>query len=50
MPDFAFLKNDLINTTENDSTEFSDQIPFFVEKTENRLSNDLDDFAQLEIQ
>ncbi len=45
MPDFAFLKNDLINTTENDSTEFSDQIPFFVEKTENRLSNDLDDFG-----
>ena len=43
MPNFSFLKNDLINTTENDSTEFSDQISFFVEKTENRLTNDLDD-------
>ena len=45
MPNFSFLKNDLINTTENDSTEFSDQIPFFIEKVENRLTNDLDDFG-----
>ena len=45
MPNFSFLKNDLINTTENDSTEFSNQIPFFIEKVENRLTNDLDDFG-----
>ena len=45
MPNFSFLKNDLVNTTENDSTEFENQISFFVEKTENRLTNDLDDFG-----
>tara|TARA_R100001377_G_C3183359_1_gene107550 strand:+ start:650 stop:1330 length:681 start_codon:yes stop_codon:yes gene_type:complete len=43
MPNFSFLKSDLVNTTENDSTEFDNQISFFVEKTENRLTNDLDD-------
>ena len=40
MPNFAFLKTDIINTTENDSTEFADQIPFFVEKAEIRLTKD----------
>ena len=45
MPNYSFLKNDLVNTTENDSTEFENQISFFVEKTEHRLTNDLDDFG-----
>ena len=43
MPNYSFLKTDLINTAENDSTEFADQIPKFVEKAENRLVKELDD-------
>ena len=48
MPNFSFLKTDIINTTENDSTEFADQIPFFVEKAEIRLTKDLDDVGLTE--
>ena len=43
MPSYSYLKTDLINTTENDSTEFEDQIPYFVEKAEGRLVKELDD-------
>ena len=43
MPSYAYLKTDIINTTENDSTEFEDQIPKLIEKTELRLTKDLDD-------
>jgi hypothetical protein len=43
MSNFAYLKTDLINTTENDSTEFSAQVSAFVKKTEFRLVKDLDD-------
>ena len=43
MSNFAYLKTDLINTTENDSTEFSAQVSSFVKKTEFRLVKDLDD-------
>ena len=43
MPDFNYLKTDLINTTENDSTEFSTQVSAFIKKTEFRLVKDLDD-------
>jgi len=43
MPNYAFLKTDLINTSENDSTEYADQIPKFVEKAEDRLVKELDD-------
>ena len=50
MPNFSFLKTDIINTTENDSTEFADQIPFFVEKAEIRLIKDLDDVGQVHLQ
>ena len=45
MSTYSFLTTDLINTTENDSTEFSDQIPYFIEKAEIRLTKDLDDFG-----
>jgi hypothetical protein len=45
MPDFNYLKTDLINTTENDSTEFSTQVSAFVKKTEFRLVKDLDDIG-----
>ena len=43
MPNYSFLKTDLINTAENDSSEFADQIPKFVEKAEDRLVKELDD-------
>ena len=43
MSTYAYLKADIINTTENDSTEFENQIPYFVEKAEIRLTKDLDD-------
>ena len=43
MPNYSFLKTDLINTAENDSSEFADQIPKFVEKAEDRLIKELDD-------
>ena len=43
MPNYSFLKTDLINTAENDSTEFADQIPKFVEKAEDRLIKEMDD-------
>jgi len=43
MPDYAYLKSDLINTTENDSTEFAVQVPFFINKAELRITKDIDD-------
>ena len=43
MPDYAYLKPDLVNTSENDSTEFSSQVSAFVKRTEFRLTKDLDD-------
>ena len=43
MPNYSFLRTDLINTSENDSTEYSEQIPKFVEKAEDRLVKELDD-------
>jgi hypothetical protein len=43
MPNYSFLRTDLINTAENDSTEFSEQIPKFVERAEDRLVKELDD-------
>ncbi len=48
MSNFAYLKTDLINTTENDSTEFSAQVSSFVKKTEFRLVKDLDDQGMTE--
>ena len=43
MPSYSFLKTDIINTIENDSTEFENQIPFLIEKAEGRLIKELDD-------
>lgn len=40
---YSYLKADLINSSENDSTDFEAQIPYFVEKAELRLTKDLDD-------
>jgi len=43
---YSYLKADLENTTEHGSTgDFADQVPYFVEKTELRLTKDLDDFG-----
>ena len=43
MPNYSFLKTDLINTSENDSSEYEEQIPKLVEKAEDRLVKELDD-------
>jgi hypothetical protein len=43
MPNYSYLKTDLVNTTENDSTEFASQVSAFVKRTEFRLIKDLDD-------
>ena len=37
MPNYSYLKDDIVNTIENDSNEFATQIPFFVQKAEDRL-------------
>ena len=43
MPAYSYLKTDIINTSENDSTEFEDQISYFVNRSEDRLIKELDD-------
>jgi len=43
VPSYSFLKTDIINTIENDSTEFSDHVSYFIEKAEGRLIKELDD-------
>jgi hypothetical protein len=43
MPNFSYLKTDIVNTTENDSTEFASQVSAFVKKAEFRMIKDLDD-------
>jgi hypothetical protein len=43
VPSYSFLKTDIINTIENNSSEFEEQIPFIVEKAEDRLIKELDD-------
>tara|TARA_E500000178_G_scaffold353371_1_gene419099 strand:- start:1450 stop:2130 length:681 start_codon:yes stop_codon:yes gene_type:complete len=45
MPSYSYLKTDLVNTTENDSSEYESQIPFIIEKAELRLMKELDDFG-----
>jgi hypothetical protein len=45
MPNYSYLKDDIVNTIENDSTEFATQIPYFIEKAEDRLIKELDDVA-----
>ena len=43
MATYTYLKTDIINTTENDSTEFATQVPYFINKAELRITKDLDD-------
>ena len=45
MSTYSYLVTDLKNTAENDSTEFADQIPYFINKAELQLTKDLDDFG-----
>jgi len=40
---YAYLKADIIQTSENDSTEFASAFSYFVDKSEIRLLKDLDD-------
>jgi len=45
MPSYSDLVSDIRNTSENDSQEFSDQIPVIINKAEFRLIKELDDVA-----
>jgi len=45
MSTYSYLVTDIKNTAENDSTEFSNQIPYFINKAEIQLTKDLDDFG-----
>ena len=45
MANYTYLVADIKDTAENDSTEFLDQIPKFVNKAETRLTRDLDDYG-----
>ena len=45
MSTYSYLVTDIKNTAENDSTEFTDQIPYFINKSELQLTKDLDDFG-----
>ena len=40
---YSQLRTNIIESTENDSTEFSDQIDQFIERAEARLTIDIDD-------
>lgn len=43
MATYSYLKTDIINTAENESTEFEEQIAAFVNRAEDRLVKELDD-------
>ena len=43
MASYSYLKTDIINTAENESTEFEEQIAAFVNRAEDRLVKELDD-------
>ena len=43
MGTYSDLKTAIVNTTENDGTEFSSVIPDFISRTELRLTKDIDD-------
>jgi len=45
MADYTYLVSDIKNTAEDESTEFLDAISKFVNKAENRLTRDLDDYG-----
>jgi hypothetical protein len=45
MPTYTYLVNDIIAATENTGTEFIAYIPYMVNKAEERLVKDLDDYG-----
>jgi|TARA_R110000765_G_scaffold31752_1_gene73971 hypothetical protein len=45
MVGYTYLVDDIQNTAENDSTDFINQIPKFVNKAESRMTRDLDDYG-----
>ena len=45
MPNYSYLKDDIVNTIENDSTEFASQVPVFIQRAEDRIMKELDDVA-----
>jgi hypothetical protein len=45
MANYTYLVNDIIETTENDNSDFTSAIPKFVNRAELRLTKDLDDYG-----
>ena len=45
MADYTYLVNDILQACENDSQEFTDYIPKMVNRAEERLTRDLDDYG-----
>ena len=45
MPNYSYLKDDIVNTIENNSNEFATQVPVFIQRAEDRLMKELDDVA-----
>ena len=45
MADYTYLVNDLLQACENDSQEFTNYIPNMVNRAEERLTRDLDDYG-----
>jgi len=45
MANYTYLVNDIIETTENDNSDFTNAIPKFVNRAELRLTKDLDDYG-----
>ena len=45
MANYTFLVNDIIESTENDNSDFVSAIPKFVNRAELRLTTDLDDYG-----
>jgi len=45
MANYTYLVNDIINASENDGTEFVNYIPNMVNRAEERLTRDLDDYG-----
>ena len=45
MADYTYLVNDIIQAAENEGTEFIDYVPKMVNRAEERLTRDLDDYG-----
>ena len=45
MVDYTYLVNDIIQASENEGTEFVNYIPNMVNRAEERLTKDLDDYG-----